>query len=312
MAMLAIDVGGSGSRALYRASGDPSAEVRADGPGLTRETHGGGLDAVLDALATTLPRPVGQLSCVAIGLAGLLTYESPTQVRELITARWPAAQVIVASDVLSALIGAVGLGGGVVVAAGTGTTALGTDMRDTWVRVDGWGPLVGDDGSGAWIGRTGLNAALRGVDGRRGGSAALHHAAMSRWGEPAALIRELHSSPSAALLASFAPAVRDAAVAGDAVAVEILRQAGGHLADAAIAALAEGVPARVSLVGGVSHLGAELTDVFVEAVRSAHPDVAVTIGGSSPLDGAVLLAENAASVSPHAPYIHSFHTASTR
>jgi N-acetylglucosamine kinase-like BadF-type ATPase len=239
-------------------------------------------------------------------MAGLLTYESPNAVRDLVTTLWPATHVIVASDVVSALVGASGLDGGVVVAAGTGTTALGTDMQDIWIKVDGWGHLLGDDGSGAWIGRAGINAALRAADGRRGGSIVLHDAAMSRWGDPRTLIREMHTSSSAASLASFAPIVREAA-SQDVIAAQILHQAGRHLADAAIAALGEGVPARVSLVGGVTHLGATLTDVFADVVRGARPAAVVAIGGSSPLDGAVLLAENASIIAPHAPYIHSFH-----
>ena len=56
------------------------------------------------------------------------------------------------------------------VAAGTGLIAIGTDLT-RWRRADGWGHLLGDCGSGAWIGRAGLEAALRAYDGRPGGSA---------------------------------------------------------------------------------------------------------------------------------------------
>jgi N-acetylglucosamine kinase-like BadF-type ATPase len=70
---------------------------------------------------------------------------------------------------VTAYAGALGQSPGGVVAAGTGLIALGTDL-DTRRRADGWGHLLGDCGGGAWIGRAGLEAALRAHDGRAGGS----------------------------------------------------------------------------------------------------------------------------------------------
>lgn len=64
--------------------------------------------------------------------------------------------------------------------------ALGTDLT-SWRRADGWGHLLGDCGSGAWIGRAGLEAAMRAYDGRSGGSAALLARAEKLFGPAAGL-----------------------------------------------------------------------------------------------------------------------------
>ena len=87
----------------------------------------------------------------------------------------------IASDGLTALLGAIGRRDGVVVAAGTGTACL-ARRGARFAKVDGWGSLLSDAGSGFAIGRAGLDAALREYDGR-GGSERLMEAARERFGE---------------------------------------------------------------------------------------------------------------------------------
>ena len=57
-------------------------------------------------------------------------------------------------------------GWGVAVVAGTGSMAFarGTDGRTA--RAGGWGPLLGDEGSGYALALSGLRAAARAADGR--------------------------------------------------------------------------------------------------------------------------------------------------
>ena len=70
-----------------------------------------------------------------------------------------ALRVRVIADVEAAHRGALGGGPGVLVLAGTGSIVLGRGARGAWVREGGLGPLLGDDGSGFWIGREWLRAA---------------------------------------------------------------------------------------------------------------------------------------------------------
>ena len=121
-------------------------------------------------------------------------------------------------------------------AAGTGTVCVARN-GDRMAKVDGWGSLLGDAGSGFAIGRAGLDAALRRLDGR-GGSAALLRAAERRFGPAPELAERIHGAPvPTRAVAGFAADVAREAAAGDELAAAILRDAGRELALSACAAL---------------------------------------------------------------------------
>ncbi|MBD0717278.1 N-acetylglucosamine kinase, partial [Streptomyces sp. CBMA370] len=178
---------------------------------------------------------------------------------------------------------------GAVVAGGTGMVALGTDLA-SWRRADGWGHLLGDCGSGAWIGRAGLEAAMRAYDGRRGGSAALLARAEKMFGPVAGLPGALYPRPDRpAVLASFAPEVGRCAER-DPVAADILVRAAGHVAEAAEAVCPAGPGALVALTGGVFKMGDPLLVPLRTALRERLPHAGVTEPAGDPLAGAVTLA----------------------
>ena len=72
-----------------------------------------------------------------------------------------------ADDAVTSYLGALGDDSGAVVAAGTGVAVL-ASSGVTSIRVNGWGPTLGDEGGGYWIGQEGLRSAYRWLDGRRG------------------------------------------------------------------------------------------------------------------------------------------------
>jgi N-acetylglucosamine kinase-like BadF-type ATPase len=76
----------------------------------------------------------------------------------------PGSQVIIESDAFIASIGAIGIDPGILLIAGTGSIVIGRDKDRTMFRVGGWGPHFGDEGSGFWIGREAIRAALRSLD----------------------------------------------------------------------------------------------------------------------------------------------------
>jgi N-acetylglucosamine kinase-like BadF-type ATPase len=177
---------------------------------------------------------VPQLSAVAVGAAGMATLGDGlrAELPGALAAELGVRRLALAADGVTAYAGALGQRPGAVVAAGTGMIALGTDLG-TWRRADGWGHLLGDCGGGAWIGRAGLDAAMRAYDGRRGGSAALLALAEERFGPVAGLPARIYPrTDRPAVLASFAPDVARAAL-DDSVAAGILREAAAHIAEAA-------------------------------------------------------------------------------
>ncbi|GAA3931852.1 N-acetylglucosamine kinase [Microbacterium soli] len=279
MSLLAIDVGGSASR--WRTT-----DAEGTAPGFRIGEEGIVVAELLEPVARSLgeePDLVVLAMSGVLGLAGRIA-----DVHAAIRSWWPAARTVVCSDAVSALVGAHGLGGGVVVSAGTGAIGLGSDLQTIWRRTDGWGHVLGDEGSAAWIGIEGLRAALRGHDGRPGGSAALMAAARARFGPLRQLPSQIYTRQDRSrVLAEFAPDV-SAAAAHDDVARTILATAGAHLAETAIAAQAPGVPRRAALVGGVRAAGAPLLAAFAGRLQEAGLEDRTPAGTS--LDGAEAIA----------------------
>src|SRR5918993_494438 len=64
------------------------------------------------------------------------------------------------------LVAGAGASPGIVVISGTGAIAYGVSHHGVAARAGGWGPTLGDEGSGYWIGRRALAAVMRDADGR--------------------------------------------------------------------------------------------------------------------------------------------------
>ncbi len=305
MTVLAIDIGGSGSR-LVAADG---AAVRAEGPPPALGTNGHQHADVIRELARGVGPLHASIDTVAVSATGIISRGFRHDVISAITECWAPRHVIVAADAVAAVVAAWGLSGGAVVAAGTGVIGFGTDLRDEWRRSDGWGHELGDEGGAAWIGRHGLMAALRARDGRKGGSDALLHVAQERFGDIADLPLRIREAASAAHeLARFAPDVTAASRSGDEAAGEIVHRAAGFLAEAGLSVLDSAVPSRLALIGGLSS-DEQLSSMFLEEVRTRRPDLQVVIAGTSPIDGALELARESAAglVRPSHPPHLTFH-----
>ncbi|MFF8914001.1 N-acetylglucosamine kinase [Streptomyces sp. NPDC015032] len=255
---------------------------------LLLERHGGGDGSGSSAGSA--------IAAVAIGAAGMATLggqlrtELPPALEQALGVR----RLALAADAVTAYAGAVGQRPGAVVAAGTGMIALGTDLT-SWRRADGWGHLLGDSGGGAWIGRAGLDAAMRAHDGRRGGSAALLARLEAVFGPAPELPGLLYPrTDRPAVLASFAPEV--AACAGhDPVAAGILREAAGHIAEAAAAVCpktgADDEPCEVALTGGLFRMGDPLLVPLREELARQVPQARAVPGSGDPLAGALSIAQ---------------------
>ncbi|WP_342760399.1 N-acetylglucosamine kinase [Nocardia arthritidis] len=183
-----------------------------------------------------------------------------------------------------------------VLAAGTGAVVTAVDERGRFTRVDGWGPLLGDVGSGGWIGAEGLRAVLRAHDGRGAATVLLAEVAELYGIAPDELPKFLGQQENPTLVAArFAPVVARAA-ASDEVAAEIMSAAGAALGRSVCAAIERsGLPSPVpfAITGGLINLGGPLLDPLDAAIT--YPvDRRVPAGG--PIDGAALLAADRSTV----------------
>ncbi|MEU6992277.1 BadF/BadG/BcrA/BcrD ATPase family protein [Streptomyces sp. NPDC046465] len=307
--VLGVDSGGSGLRAALHVTRDahrpdpvrppdsvlPAAPVRSAGPVRTgpRGIDAGHFLEQLLPMARALLEQAGggRITAAAIGATGLATLgddlraELPSALERALGVRRTA----LAADAVTAYMGALGDRPGAVVAAGTGMIAIGTDLT-AWHRADGWGHLLGDCGGGAWIGRAGLEAAMRAHDGRRGGSKALLARATEKFGALTELPAQLYPRPDrTAVLASFAPDVADCA-AEDPVADGILRAAARHITEAAAAVCPRAEPGEVALTGGLLKLGPPLLAPLYEELADQLPHARRVPAAGDPLDGALRIA----------------------
>jgi N-acetylglucosamine kinase-like BadF-type ATPase len=295
---LAVDAGQTEIRVALAGERDPRPAARA--PGVQRMDGAAvGADHVADALFAALEAlgPLPAVEAIGVGLSG---YEAAGEadlrhLGELLQARLGSPRVMIASDGVTSLLGALGESLGAVVAGGTGTVCVARGPQ-RWAKVDGWGSLLGDDGSAFAIGRSGLNAGLRELDGR-GGSEALLAAAAQRFGEPAGIAEAVYRSQvPTRTVASFARDVAQAADEGDAAARSILEAAGRELAVTACAALARafdpGEAAAVSYSGSVFATGSPLIDAFSHELARMRPDAKLMPPIGDGLAGAALLAEH--------------------
>ncbi|WP_248925768.1 N-acetylglucosamine kinase [Paenibacillus hamazuiensis] len=204
-----------------------------------------------------------QLAGVFLGLAGTDRPEEKGPVLAYMSELLPpGVPVTLQNDAVTALAAGTWGEAGIVLIAGTGSIACGyLPETQRYVRVGGWGYLLGDEGSGFDIGRQALAAVMRQFDGR-GEETALTALALEHFGleRPEQLITYIYAQPNVrASIADASKLVLAAAKQGDAVAERIVSEAIRQLLELAQtvrARLLDGGPAedrRLPLVlsGGV-------------------------------------------------------------
>ncbi|AZS47887.1 BadF/BadG/BcrA/BcrD ATPase family protein [Microbacterium oxydans] len=286
-----VDLGKSRCRVVIARDGERVARAGVGAPGLAAA---GGVESALEAILPLLEGD--RLDLIGVGAAG--AWLAPHAAQELSSrlAAASGAAVAVASDVVTAHAGALAGAGGVLLIAGTGAAALGVDAEGARL-VDGWGPELGDFGSGSWLGREALRAVLR-ADDALGARTALTAAIVQPVGAPSDIQAWLaQREPLPRRLATLAPLVLDAAADGDAVAGEIVAEAIRLLTATAVAASTR--TTDVVIHGGLTDhawFRASLTSSLQTAGRTIVP------ASGDALDGALLLARR--TDLPHERFVH--------
>jgi len=298
---LGIDAGGTATRAaVAKADG----RVLASGRGGPSGSTGGAsarrlLRRALESALAPLAAVIGAQPCVVhLGLRGLSIAGRSDAARATLAERLPQARIAVGNDAAVALEGALAGSEGVAVLAGTGSIAFARRADGIEARSGGFGYLVGDEGSGFWLGREAVAASLRSLDGR-GAATALGELLRStlRLDSVGDLVAWVYAARHPApRLAELAPLVARAADEGDVVAIDLLRLAGEALAElgitAARRAFGEDSPRRllVARCGGVWSAGPMLIEPFESALHAALPTARSVPPRLPAVGGAILLA----------------------
>ncbi len=158
--LLGLDIGGSSSRARLVEDGRIVSE--ADGPGanvavLPPRVVESRLGALLSGMGAIRP-----VACCA-GSAGAEVPAGRERLEKLLASILPDCKITVVHDA-RLVLAAARFDSGIALISGTGSVAFGRDRDGREARAGGWGWLVGDDGSAAWLTREAAREVMRRSD----------------------------------------------------------------------------------------------------------------------------------------------------
>ena len=299
---LGIDGGGSKTSCLI---GDETSILGAGTAGGSNPVRVGEAQA-REALATAIRQACAvanvnpsQIQGTCVGLAGAARPEISEPVRQCI-AEFVPSEIDVVGDMVIALEAAFGSEPGVIVIAGTGSIAYGRNSKGQTARAGGWGFAISDEGSGHWIGRAAVAAAVRALDDdAEATNQSLLESLMKFWQVKTReqLVVAANATPPPDFAALF-PAVLASADRGDRIALDVLAQAGAELASVARRVItrlfANAGTLSVAMSGGVFGSSPLVRQVFYNSLRSEHPEAAINPSVIEPVRGALALARKAA------------------
>ena len=298
--ILAVDGGGSNTRALLAAA---DGTVLGSGAGGPANYHVAGKETVAQSLRSAIEGAYRaanlEIQTAAVGyfgLAGVGREEDRQVIAELLDEFPPLyTKLHLDNDGIIALTGATAGKPGVAIICGTGSIIYGCSKAGQFARAGGWGPLIGDEGGGYDIGRKGLMAVMRAGDGRGKKTMLtellLHTLAVSSYEK---IVLQVYSKEmQRPQIAALSLQVKQAAAAGDTVALAILDEAVGELSLAAAAVITRlGMQSErfpVALTGGGFTHGWQWARGLEAQIQACAPLAYLSQPVYQPLIGALLL-----------------------
>ncbi|MFI9596455.1 N-acetylglucosamine kinase [Nonomuraea sp. NPDC052265] len=297
--VLGLDVGGTTTRALV-ASLDGTVLARASGEGGNPVAHGA---AAVGRVGATVREALngldpGRVRAGVIGLAGGMGRHAADFDRLWARLGLGSAPRLV-SDVELAFAAGTEQDSGTVLVCGTGAAACRIAGGTTARCADGHGWLLGDLGSGVWIGRQAIRRTLRTIDltppapsppaplpplavavlRQLTGGVAADRAAAGK------VIEAVHAAP-VPVMAALAPVVARLALQGDPDAADVLARAAAHLLATLDTVRDPGEGSPLVLGGGLLSAGSPLAATVRRQAAARWPAAPISHAG----DGAMAAA----------------------
>jgi glucosamine kinase len=243
-----------------------------------------------------------QIQHTCVGLAGAAQPEITERAFRIVS-ELVAGKIEVVGDMVIALEAAFGAGPGVIVIAGTGSIAYGRNAEGRTARAGGWGFAISDEGSGHWIGRAAVAAAMRAwneeieeeKDEDQGANHRLLDSVLKFWrlATRDQLVLAVNATPPPDFSALF-PVILSLANSGDRSARDVLSRAGIELANLAMIVLERlfpcGAAVSVAMSGGVFSHSSLVRQGFYNRLHSEGPGVRINPTVVEPVRGALELA----------------------
>ncbi|MBM2813855.1 MAG: BcrAD BadFG protein [Ignavibacteria bacterium] len=172
--IIGIDGGGTHTRGILYRRGKIIADAKSGTTRIGAVGVGESCERLLNVINDLCEKAKiesSELDAVVIGLAGVWLDEEKRRSAALLKTLARGQDIILndlllTSDAELALEGAFKGEQGIIIIVGTGSIAIGNIGKGKLIRCGGWGIELDDEGSGAWIGREGLTAVVRAIDGR--------------------------------------------------------------------------------------------------------------------------------------------------
>jgi glucosamine kinase len=235
MHVLGIDAGGTKTVCLLADERGIVSEGRGPGANLLAAGELGVEKVLHEVMETAIGDRTITPAAICLGIAGVDREDEAATVRAIMRRIGYKSRVLVVNDALIALVAGAQDAPGIVIIAGTGSIVYGRNAAGEAARAGGWGHMIGDEGSGYWIGREALAAVMRAADGR-GPATQLGGDILAHFGvaDESRLPRIVYDRDQPRMsVAALGPIVERAAELGDAVATRILERAADELVLAA-------------------------------------------------------------------------------
>jgi glucosamine kinase len=290
--VVGIDGGGTKTRALVadergETVGEALGSASAVRPQEIERSAGVIAGVVRDAMEAAAQSDV-RPRVVCVGVAGVGRDPERQELLDMLTTHEIAEEVIVLTDLEIALEDAFGDGPGVLLIAGTGSSAVARGPTGASARCGGWGPIIGDEGGGAWIGRRALSVVAAAADGREPETALTGAILTATEAQETSSLIRWAAAATPATFATLAPIVMQVADSGDLRANSIVSMAVEELA-LHVRALArrlftdERASVPVAFTGGLLSKGTSLRKRLEHRLKTAVPGAQIR---AEPIDAA--------------------------
>jgi glucosamine kinase len=299
---LGFDVGGTktvcalgdDTQVLARATGGSIKPLR-----VTIEQAQENLAALLLQLSQKAGIDLRIIAASCIGTAGVRLPQTDGWMRRILSPH-AGGEIVICGDEEIALDAAFPGGAGVLAMAGTGSNVMGRTSFGEMLNVGGWGPMLGDEASGYWIGHQALRSACRLRD--FGQHSLILDRVVEFWSaanlDDVLSIGNQTPPPDFSLLAGI---VAECAEQGDAIALDVLLAGGRLLGEAAVEAYrgVRRLEPETDTLPGVAFTGSILEKIafvrnsMIDTIRQSLPMVSIVPHAVDSIEGALWRARQA-------------------
>ncbi|OGU60896.1 MAG: hypothetical protein A2X64_11155 [Ignavibacteria bacterium GWF2_33_9] len=236
-----------------------------------------------------------EIDALVVGLAGIWLEEEKKRAVSLMRTLSKSQNmhfndIFVMSDAEIALEGSLGDDDGIIIIVGTGSIGIARKGEGKLLRCGGWGIELDDEGSGAWIGREGLTAVVRDLDGRGQKTKLTQKFAkitpIIDLENPRTIVKAFSEKSFEYYMIS--PLVMECAVEGDEVCLEIINRSAVHLSElpTTLAKNFGKKKVKVALMGGIIDNDTLLSRKLIAELKTKNNLELIKPNGNA-LDGAI-------------------------